>query len=124
MKGIAGWTALALAGLVLAAGLGLAARELSSQEVGLSAEPITVGDDLAPAAAERERTTTTETTERTDTEEERTAAQPAPAAPATPAPTDDKGGEREGSDDNSGKGSGGGGSDDSSGKGSGGGDDD
>jgi uncharacterized membrane protein YgcG len=116
MKGIAGWTALALAGLVLAAGLGLAARELSSQDVGLSAEPITVGDELAPAAAQpkRKRKAKTRTTERTETTAAPDPAQPRPAAPA---PTDDKGGLRP--DDNSGKGSSGGGGD-SSGKGSGG----
>ena len=56
---------------MVAAGVGVAARELSSQDVGLSAEPITVGDELAPATTEPERT---ETTERTETEE-------APAAP-------------------------------------------
>lgn len=108
MRGIAGWTALALLGLVLAAGLGAAARELSSQEVGLSAEPITVGDDLAPATTERKRTKTTETTERTETEKVPTTTQ-RPAAPVTPVPSDDKGGESGGGDDNSGKGSGGGG---------------
>ena len=101
MKGIAGWTALALLGLVLAAGLGVAARELSSQDVGLSAEPITVGDDLAPTATEPERT---ETTERTETEPAPTATQEQPAARA---PSDDRGGERpEAGDDSSGRGRG------------------
>ena len=79
MKGKAGWAAAALLGLVLAAGVGVAARELSTQEVGLSAEPLTVGEDLAPATVRTEP-------ERTDTTERTTPDSPSRAAPA-PAPS-------------------------------------
>jgi hypothetical protein len=116
VKGIAGWVALALAGLVLAAGVGVAARELSSQDVGLSAEPITVGEELAPAATAPEPA---ETSERTETEERSTADEPAPE-PSTP--SDDAVERSEEGEDDSGKGRGRGRSGDS-GRGRGGDDD-
>ena len=47
-KSILGWTALALLGLALAAGVTLAASQLSSQKIGLQSEPLDVGHDLAP----------------------------------------------------------------------------
>jgi hypothetical protein len=43
------WVALALLGLVVAAGVSLAASRLSSQHIGLSSEPLTAGEQLAPA---------------------------------------------------------------------------
>jgi hypothetical protein len=62
-----GWTTLALLGLALAAGVTLAASELSSQKIGLQSEPLDAGRDLAPPDAGGEpgapqgpRTTTTE----------------------------------------------------------------
>jgi hypothetical protein len=49
---LASWLALALLGIVLAAGISLAASRLSSQHIGLSAEPLTAGEGLAPSRAE------------------------------------------------------------------------
>lgn len=43
-----GWTALALAGLALAAAVSIAASELSRQRIGLASEPINAGDELTP----------------------------------------------------------------------------
>jgi hypothetical protein len=72
--------ALALLGLVLAVALTTAATELTSQRIGLQAEPLTAGDDLAPRAPQR------------------------PAPTATPATTTET--ETEGGDDGSGRGRG------------------
>ena len=63
---IATLVALALLGLVVAAGVSLAASRLSSQHIGLSSEPLTAGQRLAPT----EHTTTT-TTRRTTTSHHR-----------------------------------------------------
>jgi hypothetical protein len=42
------WVALAIVGLVLAAGVSLAASHLSSQHIGLSSEPLDAGQQLVP----------------------------------------------------------------------------
>jgi hypothetical protein len=42
------WIAVGLLGLVLAAGVTYAATQLSSQRIGLSAEPPSAGEQLAP----------------------------------------------------------------------------
>jgi hypothetical protein len=42
------WIAVGLAGLALAAGITYAATQLSSQRIGLSAEPPSAGEQLAP----------------------------------------------------------------------------
>jgi hypothetical protein len=50
------WIAVGLAGLALAAGVTYATTQLSSQRIGLSAEPPSAGEQLAPprrAAARR-----------------------------------------------------------------------
>jgi hypothetical protein len=60
---IAVLVALALLGLVVAAGVSLAASRLSSQHIGLSSEPLTAGERLAPA----EHATTSTTTRTTST---------------------------------------------------------
>ena len=123
---------LALAGLAAAAGIGLAANEVTGDSVGLSAEPLEAGDSLAPPAGGRGEAFSSR--ERTSARKRRAAGQDPPAAapipqPITPAPPieiepgDDNGGDRSGSDDGS-SGSGSGSGDDSSGHGSGGSDDD
>ena len=47
------WIVAAVLGLALAAGITLAASQLSSQRVGLSGEPLSAGDRLAPRAQSR-----------------------------------------------------------------------
>jgi hypothetical protein len=42
------WVAIGLLGLALAAGVTYAATQLSSQRIGLSAEPPSAGEELAP----------------------------------------------------------------------------
>jgi hypothetical protein len=101
------WVLIALVGLGLAAGISVGASRLGSQPVGLSSEPLTAGDQLAPAAARaparpaRRRAPATTTTA---TPAPTTAAPPPTTAP-TPAPTvtepdrDDHRGHGSGGDD-------------------------
>jgi hypothetical protein len=130
--------ALTVGGLAGAVGIGLAANSISGDNVGLSAEPLSAGDALAPsassndAAAARERRRVRVERRRAERRAakrealqrvEPTSTAPAPT-PSTPVePPDDDGG-RSGDDrDSSGPGSGGddhsGSDDDSSGPGSG-----
>jgi len=120
----------AVCGLAAAAGIGLAANEVTGDSVGLSADPLEAGDSLAPPAGGRGEAFSSR--ERTSDRKSRAAGQDPPAAapvpqPITPTPAppieiepgDDNGGDRSGSDDSSGSGSGSGSDDDSSGPGSG-----
>lgn len=50
------WVAVGLLGLALAAGVTYAATQLSSQRIGLSAEPPSAGEELAGPHARRART--------------------------------------------------------------------
>ena len=43
------WLGLALLGILIAAGVSIAASRLASQQIGLASEPISAGDALAPA---------------------------------------------------------------------------
>ena len=115
MRRTALWIGAALAGLVVAAGLTTAAAQLSNQRVGLSSEPLTAGEDLAPTATPTATPsrTATPTPTRTPRPKPRRTATPRPARTAVPT-VDDHGG-----NDSSGKGSGG-----DDGRGRGGGDDD
>ena len=45
------WLVAAVLGLALAAGITLAASQLSSQHIGLSGEPLSAGDELVPKSA-------------------------------------------------------------------------
>ena len=115
--------ALAIFGLGAAVGIGLAANSISGDSVGLSAEPLSPGDTLAPPAAddtararararaERRRAERRRAARRRAARRERQAASPPSTTPAAPPTTTD---ELEPGDDNSGRGS----SDDSSGRGS------
>src|SRR5678815_539067 len=47
--------ALAIAGLMAAVGIGLLANSISGDNVGLSAEPLSAGETLAPKADDRAR---------------------------------------------------------------------
>jgi hypothetical protein len=105
------WFLGALAGVVLAAGVTYAASSLSTQQVGLSAEPPSAGADLAPTATAtptakpRPKRTATPRPKR----KPKARATPRPAPTTVPVPTaaptvDDHGGES--GDDSSGKGGG------------------
>jgi hypothetical protein len=101
---------LAVGGIAAAAGIGLAANEVTGDSVGLSADPIKAGDTLAPPAGGRGEAFRDR--ERTSDSKSRTVGQDPPATPPVPQPIapapepfDDHGGERSGSDDNSGPGS-------------------
>ena len=100
------WILGALAGVVLAAGVTYAASSLSTQQVGLSAEPPSAGADLAPSATAtatpRPTRTPSPRPRRTPTPRPRATSTPAPAATAAPT-VDDHGGES-GGDDSSGRG--------------------
>jgi hypothetical protein len=91
------WFLGALAGVILAAGISYAASSLSTQRVGLSAEPPTAGAELAPRATAtpkpRPRRTATPKPRRTP----KPRATPRPAPTTVPVPTaaptvDDHGG--------------------------------
>ena len=45
---VVAWIVAAVLGLALAAGITLAASQLSSQRIGLSGEPLSAGDELVP----------------------------------------------------------------------------
>lgn len=47
------WLGLALLGILIAAGVSIAASRLASQQIGLASQPISAGDALAPAAQEK-----------------------------------------------------------------------
>lgn len=47
---VVAWIVAAVLGLALAAGITLAASQLSSQRIGLSGEPLSAGDELVPRA--------------------------------------------------------------------------
>jgi hypothetical protein len=111
------WIGAAVAGLVLAAALTTAAATLSDQRVGLSSEPLSAGDDLAPSPTASPTPTRTARPKPTRTARPRRTATPTAARTAVPTVDDD---------DNSGHG-GGGDDDDDGGRGRGrgrGGDDD
>ena len=57
MRSVILWTLAALAGLLVAAGVTLAASSLSRQQIGLSAEPLTAGQGLATRQAARPKAT-------------------------------------------------------------------
>lgn len=63
-RSLLAWIAVGLIGLALAAGVTYAATQLSSQRIGLSAEPPSAGEELAPPPPPRgaARTTTSTTT--------------------------------------------------------------
>ena len=96
MRRTALWILAAVAGVLVVAGVTAAASTLSTQSVGLSSEPLTAGDRLAPTA----------TPTATPRKRKRTAT-PTP----TPTVVDDHGGDRHGgssgrgSDDHGGHGS-------------------
>ena len=94
--------ALALAGLVAAVGIGLLANSISGDNVGLSAEPLSAGETLAPRADDRTAAARAErrkrlAARRADEAATRTTTGEAPA-PVAPVPTTT-------SEDNSGSGS-------------------
>ena len=115
---------LAVLGLAAAVGIGLAANAISDDSVGLSAQPLSAGESLAPKATDQKqegRRPRRKPERGTQTDGTTTAP---PATTTSPAgPQDDHGGETdggEGSDDGSGSsGSSGSGSSDSDSSGSG-----
>ena len=115
LRRLLGWTLFALVGVLLAVALTMAASELTSQRIGLQDEPLSAGNELAPARpardAEPRRKPAREKTPEPAPAEEAPAApapppQPAPAPAPVPAPaeTDDDGDES--GDDSSGRGRG------------------
>lgn len=116
------WTLAAVAGVLLVAGVTVAASKLSTQTIGLSSEPLSAGEDLVPTATPA-RTATATPTPKPKKRKKTPTPTPIPTAAPTAVPTavptvDDHGG----GDDSSGHGSDDGGGDDNSGHG--GGDDD
>src|SRR3954447_6856919 len=104
------WSLAALAGILVAAGITLAASSLWSQQIGLSSEPLSAGDDLVPATPTGTPTPRPAKTSKPEQRKRRAEQQPATPAPTlTSVPTvqaesgDDHGGSRgSGSDDGGG----------------------
>src|SRR3954454_22097805 len=92
-RGTIGWVILALAGLAVAVALSVAASNLSTQPIGLSAEPLRAGDRLAPESVRRTKTTATPKKKRSSTQ---TATIPTTTTPST---TSGSGGHSEPGDD-------------------------
>src|SRR3954464_1283023 len=83
------WVLIALLGLAVAALVSLGASDLTSQPIGLSSEPLTAGDQLAPPRTVTVVRTHT-VTDRTPTRaRSTTTASPPPSPAAPPAGTDD-----------------------------------
>jgi uncharacterized membrane protein YgcG len=103
------WVAVAFAGLLLAGGISLGVRALTSSPVGLESEPITAGKELAPSVTERTARPDRPRAQRLPRPRPRPAEPvpptpaPAPTAPAPP-PVEDSGGSLD--DDGSGRGRG------------------
>jgi hypothetical protein len=89
------WTALALGGLLVAVAVTTAATSLTSQRVGLQAEPLDAGDELVPRSV---RTATPQPTATTN---------PSPAATATATETASDDGDDHGDGRGRGRGRGG-----------------
>jgi len=111
------WCLAAIAGVVLVAGVTYAASGLSTQEIGLSSEPLSAGEELAPKATATASPTATprKAAERRRKARRRATPTPTPPPVVTAVPTvDDHGSAIEPGDDSGGHGSnrGGGGGDD------------
>ena len=111
--------ALAIAGLAAAVGIGLLANSISGDSVGLGAEPLSAGETLAPASVQkaeerrqrRHRNRHRNRNRNRGGDETRTTSSGTLTNEIAPAePGDDHGGDRVGTDDNSGSGSSGSGS--------------
>jgi hypothetical protein len=100
--------ALALAGLVVAIGVGLAANAVSEDSIGLSAQPLEASESLAPARARQRPEKPPKPARKRSRHRRKTHRPPPPARPASPTPpappvavapaqqSHDKGGERRG----------------------------
>jgi hypothetical protein len=98
---LVGRIGLALLGVVLAAGIALAASRLASQPIGLAGEPVSAGSELAPASApaatpakdrDRDRDRTSTRPARTIRTEPELPAATAPSVPVEPSGDNDSGG--------------------------------
>jgi hypothetical protein len=102
------WLALAMIGLLVAVGVTTAATNLTSQRVGLSAEPLDAGDQLAPKPARSADPSPTAKPRKQKPVRTRTpqpTPEPTPSAAPSAAPVDDNGGGIEPGDDSGGHGS-------------------
>ena len=102
------WILLALLGLLIAVAVGIAASELTSQQIGLSSEPLRAGQELAPQPSGSgddhgqggEHVTTTTAPETTTTSPPETTTAPPPTTTVPPeTSTDDYSGDGDGDDD-------------------------
>lgn len=82
------WTALAVAGLVIAVGVSYAAGQLAKPSVGLTNEPVSAGARLTPAAtpAGKAKPAAKPKRQRPRPQPQPTVAAPPPVTPTAPAP--------------------------------------
>ncbi len=97
------WIALALLGLLIAAGVAAAASQLASEQIGIASESVSAGDQLAPAV----RQAASQTDRPAPPQKESPPAEPE----TTTTESDDHGGDDHGGDEDH-SGHGGGGDDD------------
>ncbi len=84
------WIGLALLGLVIAAGVALAASQLASQQIGIASESVSAGDSLAPPVTSAPKTRHEESGRAAQGKEGRqTTAQPSPAEEAVEPPDEE-----------------------------------
>ena len=98
---IAGWILLALAGLAVAVALSVTASNLSTQPIGLSAEPLRAGEKLAPPSVTRTVTVTKQAKKPVKRRKRRTTQTTTAPTPTVtqPSPTTTSGNSGSGSDD-------------------------
>jgi hypothetical protein len=81
------WAGLALLGLLIAAGVSIAASSLASQQIGLASEPVSAGDALAPQNQQRPARNREQRHVATPTQRPAAATPREPTAPPPTAPT-------------------------------------
>jgi hypothetical protein len=77
------WIGLALLGILIAAGISIAASRLASQQIGLASQPISAGNALAPPGVKRE---TPKPPSHSHAGQQKAHHSPSPAANPTPEP--------------------------------------
>jgi hypothetical protein len=92
MPGTIRWAGLALLGVLIAAGVSIAASSLASQQIGLASEPVSAGDALAPQGQQRPQQRPAQNREQqhvaspTQTPAASTPQEPTAPLPTTPTP--------------------------------------
>ncbi len=96
------WPLYALVGLLVAAAIAFVAIRVVNQQIGISAEPVSAGEELSPAGVAKQRARRPHRHRHPAPTSTTTTVAPAPAPPSpapAPAPAPSTGGEGDGGDD-------------------------